>query len=94
MKLSQEDLAEIMEVLKDAEQFRPLVRTVLDTIKSFGPEIEEIPKVCRSWIVKERIASIKQYRDAGFSKADAILMTLDDRAAMRRISESINKGGK
>ena len=88
MKFSKEDVGSIIEILSEAEAFRPVVRSLLDTIKSFGPEIEELPKIGIKWVVERRIESVKRYEEAGFSREDAVTMTLDDVWAFRR---SLNK---
>jgi hypothetical protein len=94
MKLDKEDLKEILEVLTEAESFRPIVKAIIDTLKSYGPEIEELPKKFSQWLVKNRIESINIYEGAGFSREDAITMTLDDVWAFRRMSKNINKSSK
>lgn len=89
MKLSKEDLQGLIEILSEAENFRPIVKAVLDTVKSYGAEIEELPKKFSQWLVKNRIESVAAYEEAGFSREDAITMTLDDVWAFRRMGSKI-----
>ena len=86
-----ENFKNFVEILIKAKDFKPVIRLVLDTINDFGPEIEEIPKKISKWTVKNRIESVDMYQEAGFTKRDAILMTMDDAMAFRRITESFNK---
>lgn len=87
MKLFNErDTSEILEVLGQVEEFRLIIRQVLDALKSLSPEIQEIPNAILDWAVKRRIASVKKYEEAGFSREEAILMTLDDTLAQRRMA--------
>ena len=94
MAIKKEDLAEIIELLSEAETFRPIVKTVLDTIKSFGPEIEELPKKFTQWLVQNRIESVTAYEDAGSSREDAIMMTLDDVWAFKRSTKNMKLNTK
>lgn len=91
MKIGIEDLAEIEEILKEAESFRPIVQLVVKTIRLFSDDLKEIPEAIYSWAIEKRIASIQKYEDAGFSREDAISMTLDDSAAIRRVLGDWNK---
>ena len=87
MKVSVADLAELLDILNKADEFRPIVKKILDVLKSYGPEISEIPDALANWFVKNRIAAVKKYEDVGFSRDEAISMTLDDASAIRRIME-------
>jgi len=90
MKITKEDLSAIAELLSDAETFRPLVKSVLDTIESFGPELKQLPERAMDWAVKHRIKTIGIYEKAGFSREDAITMTLDDVWAFKRMVQKVN----
>ena len=89
MKISKEDVAEILEIFDDAEAFRPIVKKVLDVLTSFGPEIEVIPKKVPKWVVQNRIAAVNDYVAAGFTEEQAIDMTMDDVMALRRAIRSV-----
>lgn len=94
MKFSKEELQEMAEILTEAETFKPIVRVILDAIKLYGPEIEEIPKRFSQWMVDNRIESIQRYRDAGFTKQEAIMMTLDDSSRLIKSVNDMNKNIK
>jgi hypothetical protein len=78
MKIKKEDLGELMEILAQADAFKPIARAILDVLKSLGEEIKEIPEAFVDYLVQRRIKSIAQYESAGFSRGEAIVMTLDD----------------
>jgi hypothetical protein len=88
MKLSKEDLTDILEFLDNIEDFRPVIKQIIDTIKSFGPELGELPEKLRSYMVKSRIKSVAQYEDAGFNREEAIAMTMAD---MIQFDRALNK---
>ena len=86
MKITKEDLAGLVAILEQAEEFKPIVKLNLNTLGEYSEEIKSIPEAVSRWLVKNRIASIEQYRDAGFTKDDAILMTLDDSNRIQKAS--------
>lgn len=88
MKPTVEDLNEIIEMLNEAEAIRPLVQGVITVLKSFSGELKDIPEAFSGWVVANRIRAIKQYEAAGFTRDDAILMTLDD---MQRLQKGLEK---
>ena len=93
MNITTREIEELVELLKEAESYRPGVRMILDAVKSYGPELAEIPEALGNWIVDNRIKHVKRYEDAGFSKQDAIDMTLDDVWAIRRVLRNNNSKG-
>jgi hypothetical protein len=89
MKMTKEDLKDFVEMIEEAETFRPIIKLFIDALKSYSGEIREIPEMVRKWHVEQRIATIRQYEDAGFSSDAAITMTLDDIAAIKRLANKI-----
>jgi len=87
MEITKEDISELLEIVGQAEDFRPLVKQVLEVLKSYSDELREIPDAICKWIVERRIASIEQYENAGFYRDDALLMTLDDIYAIRKMAD-------
>ena len=94
MKIGKDEIKEFTELLAEAEQFRPLVRAVIDTLKSYSDELKEIPEAMGDWIVQRRIKHISAYKAAGFSQDDAIIMTLDDIYSIKKLSDKMNRNKK
>ena len=90
MKITKEEISEILEIVSHAEDFRPLVKQIIEILKSYSDELREIPEAIGKWIVERRITSIKQYEGAGFDRDDALLMTLDDIYAVRKLANRQN----
>lgn len=88
--IKEKELQELVEILSEAESFRPIVRQAVDFVKAFCPEIREIPEAFCEWLVKNRIKHVEMYEKAGFSRDDAITMTLDDVFAARRAGDRFN----
>ena len=91
MNISKKDLDNILEFIAQAESFRPIVQGVLKALRSYADELREIPEALMTWLVKCRLASIAQYEAAGFDRSDAIIMTLDDIYAVKKLQEQINR---
>lgn len=84
MKITKEDLQELLEFVDNAEEFRPVVRIFLNILKSYAGEFKEITEAIRHYIIENRIKTIEQYEKAGFKTDDAILMTLDGIMALKK----------
>ena len=94
MNLSKEELEGILGIIGQAEEFRPIVKQVIELVGDFGGELKPVLESFRSHCVENRIASIKQYMNADFTKEEAITMTMDEAFAVRRIFQNAgNKSG-
>jgi hypothetical protein len=91
MKIDKKNIVGLIELLEEAENFRPLVRKFIDTIKSYGPEIDEILDTFLRKARSSKVDDIRFYLNNGFSEEEAILLTLDTRIA---IKESLEKASK
>ena len=88
MKLEADEISEILEFINQAEVFRPVVDKALDTIETFGPEFQKIADIfdnLRKYVVKGSIASFEEFQKAGFSREEAMLLTLDTKMAFIKI---------
>ena len=89
--LSDGDIAEIDELLKDTETYRPIISKVIDKAMSFGPELNKIFEAFAISLTKTtvdcRILAIKRYQDNGFTREEAMTMMLDDLSALRRSAQ-------
>lgn len=86
MKIDKETIEEIANYLSLADSVRPIVKDAMEKVYSFGPEIYELMEKIVLGMADIRIASIKKYKDAGFSHEDALLMTCDYFWQMKSLS--------
>lgn len=77
MKLGKEDIAAIVEIVGEAESLRPVVKEFVKAVKSFAPELDELVGGLLTWGVKKRIESIRLYEKEGFTREEAIYLTMD-----------------
>lgn len=86
-----EILESIEEACKEVENLKPLLKLVLETIEYFGPEFATIPDDIIDWIVARRIKTIALYEESGFTREEAILMTLDGKVALQTYISNLPK---
>jgi hypothetical protein len=97
MQFDSDDIKEILTYIESAETFRPIVDKALDTIKSFGPQFQQIADIfdnIRKQIVKGSIASFEEFQKAGFNREEAMLLTIDTKMAFLRIMQQNKKREK
>jgi hypothetical protein len=92
--MNKEDLLEILSYIDQAEELRPIVKKIVETLESFAPEVESLFKKLTKWIVQNRIEIIKMYEDAGFSRDESIFLTIDQAHALKKYSEKISAQSK
>ena len=94
MKFDKLDFEQAVALLEEAEALRPIVRLFLDALKSYGSEIREIPEAMSDWLVKRTIKHVKTFEDAGFTRDEAILLTIDLKYSLREALNRTNKATK
>ena len=89
MKVDQETIDGIMEIVEQVEDFRPIIKKAVEALMSLDPEIKAPIDAFICWSIEERIKHINLYIAAGFDKQDAIAMTLDDSSRLiKAVKES------
>ena len=91
MKFTQKELDSALALLNDYENIKPLVKKGVEIVEEFCQEFKDPINKLSDFFVYRRIRSVKLYAKAGFSKKDAILMTLDDMNGLKKLTESVNK---
>ena len=91
---SEGGLESAIELINQADLFKPVVGAIVSAIVSYGPELSQLIEPVRRAGVERRIESIRQYESAGFTKQDAIMMTLDDVAQIKDVIQRANVKGK
>jgi len=71
------DIQGIIELMDDAENFRPVVKKGIDILKSYGPEARELFNMLIDGIVDSKVRMVRGFEYAGFSRGDAITLTLN-----------------
>lgn len=85
-----------MEYIKIAAGFKPAASEAVDVlIKDYGPEIGKLAEVVRNHMVVSTDTTITQYIKLGYTRQEAILLTLNSKLALEEAFKNAgNKGSK
>jgi len=84
MDFTKETIDCIMELVEQAESYRPIVKDILNAIKSYSPEISELPEKYLQWVREENIKSVNYYMENGLKYDDAVDMTIAEINKMKK----------
>ncbi len=94
MKKNKIDLSDILDVLDQAEQFRPLVKKMLKVFKSYGPEISKVIDDLIDYSVKRNTKTFNMYLKEGFTREEAMLFLLNSKIALENAINNTNRSKK
>lgn len=94
MKITATDIKEFAEILQEAESFRPLAHMVIDAIVSFGPQFSTVFNAMALGLAKMNAAVFNYYIANGFSREEAMLLTIDYRIDRANISRNMISGAE
>lgn len=81
MEFKAEDLKEIIQIIEIADEFVPIVKKGVEKSNTLLREFRPLIDNFVDYIADSKIKMINKYLDSGFSRDEAILMTLDQWAA-------------
>lgn len=79
------------EILSMADEYKSVVKKVLKTLNSLGPDLTEFVEPIRHYIIKSQCNTFTQYTTYGFSREEALILTLGNKIALQ---DALNKIGK
>lgn len=92
MKNAVETIEAIVQLADNAEAVKPLAHKIVNGLKSFGPEISDILDSIGNYLIDRRAADVKRLEQVhGFSRTDAVTMTLDVHGRIARVLETSKK---
>jgi hypothetical protein len=94
MAFSQRDIAEAMAMLESAEEMRPIIDAAIDTLLSFGPELGTLAHSAARAMANIRTTYFNQLTSNGFSREEAMLLTIDSGAALGKAMSAIKRKAK
>ena len=89
--MDKKELQELLELFSVLDDVKPAIKAAIKSIQAYGPEIKEFLNGIQLGIVDMRINAIRKYEAEGFTREEAIFMTMDEWFAYRR---SLNKKSK
>ena len=91
MKFTQKELDSALALLNDYENIKPLVKKGIEVVEELCKEFKDPINKLSDFFVHRRIRSVELYAKAGFSRKDAILMTMDDMNGLKKLTENMDK---
>lgn len=82
--MEKDEIAAILELVGQAEAFKPVVQQCVKTLKGYGPELDEIFGGINEWSIHQRIKNINLLEEKGFTREEAIYITMDQWWGMKR----------
>jgi hypothetical protein len=89
--MDKEDIQKILQYLKLAEEFRPLVDEAKKLLKTYGTDIGEIFEDILKWTAKNNLKILEYYKQNGLSHEDAMTLLVDHKIGIQRIAQRSNK---
>ena len=90
MKITQDDVKEFVEILSEADTFKPLLQLAVAKVLEFSSELKPLLEAADEYFCAARTGNYNRYRLAGFDHESALLLTIDAAAARREALKSIN----
>lgn len=75
-----------MEYLELAEGLKPVIKDTIEKLINFGPELMAVFSSLVSGTVDLRIQAVSQFEAAGFTREEAIYMTMDEWWGLKNLS--------
>jgi hypothetical protein len=94
MNFTKEEVTEFIELLKDAGEYKPLVKIMLDIIESYGSEFRRLPDAFIAYANEKQAETFHYFIDAGLTRQEALILTVDARAALSNIIKDFDKNKK
>jgi hypothetical protein len=85
---------EILEIVTALDEFTKVIKTVRPTIIDFGNEIKPIIESFSNTLVDFNVNAITRYREHGFTKEEAILLTLNTKFSIMEAFKNMDNTKK
>ena len=85
------EIEDILELTSSIDEIKPVVHAVINAVKSFGPESYDLLLGLAIGSVDIRTACVKRFEENGFTRQQAIDMTMDQ---WYQFSKSMNSANK
>lgn len=85
---------ELVEILLEIETLKPLVRQVMEGLKSYESEYQEILDFLVKSNVSIRTSLFEGFIERGFTREEAMTLTLNSVQQIKNSVETVSKGGK
>lgn len=84
--------AQIFELLKQAEEFKPIAEAILDIVESYRPQISELVDMLAIGIAQKNTDIFNFYVSKGFSRDEAMTLIAIQMGQLERMVLASQKG--
>jgi hypothetical protein len=85
------DLSQIKELVSVATTLKPIISQSADELlDAYGPELGKIFSRLNNYLVEQTITMIRKYEAEGFTREEAILLTLNNKLALKEVIQNVN----
>ena len=88
---SLKDILEMKDLVDNAEMFKPIADSAMKAIKLYAPYLGEIVDGFNDYMIKKTIENIETFQKNGFTREEAIILTLDIKLGMKEACERNNR---
>jgi len=85
-----ETIEEILEVLTMAREFKPVVEEGMAALKEYTPYLRELYESLADFGVEQTDRSIKKFGEYGYTREEAILLTINLKLGAKEASDRMN----
>ena len=79
------DIKDIMEI---NDEIKPIFGEIVKAVMEYGHDLKPIVEATEEYLTQARIKKVRTYVGEGFSREEAILMTIDDSVALVQAMKS------
>ena len=86
-----EELAEFLELVNQADEFKELADAVVVKLGLFTPIFDKLFSQLTDWLITKQGHMLTEYMDAGFSREEAFRLLLNARYGLHEIQQNRKK---
>lgn len=89
MRLTKEDIGEIIEFLENTDDYKPLVKKAMEVIQEFAIEIKPLLEKLSDYISDSRVKRFKWYIEQGLTREEAMAFCIADIQVVKSYANNI-----
>ena len=82
------EVKDIIELMDQAEDFRPIVKKAIEILKSYSPELNELFDMAIDGIVKKKARMFHQLLSEDFTREEALCIMINTFEALQKAGTS------
>ena len=90
----EKEIKAIIELMDQAEDFRPIVKKAIEILKSYGPELNELFDMAIDGMVNKKARMFRLFLNEGFNREEALALTINIFGVLQKASSSYQHNKK